>query len=470
MKLEGPRVVIAGLSGDSGKTLVTLGLLRSLSRRGLTLFPYKKGPDYIDAAWLGAAVGRPGRNLDTFLMEPGALGRALCAAAGADLVVVEGNRGLHDGADAAGTHSTAALARSLAAPVILVVDATKATRTLAACAIGCVMVDRELDLAGVILNRVANGRQERVVRDAFRAMGAPPVLGCLPRLSPDPLPSRHLGLVTACEHAAREEAIERAAETVSSHVDLDGVLCVASRARVARFPDAPPAGNSEFAGVRVGVLRDEAFSFYYPENLETLEAGGAEIIELSPLHDRAFPPHLDALYAGGGFPEIHAAALCDNQGFRSGLRSAARDGLPIYAECGGLMYLARELRVAGRAFPMAGVLDLVVAQTGRPQGHGYVEARVEQENPFFRASSRLRGHEFHYSRPLEGTALDSTVLRLERGTGAGAGRDGVVSGRVWASYLHLHALGTPDWARGLLALAGEYRDQTGAHPRETRAS
>ena len=444
------RVVIAGLSGDAGKTLVAVGLARALRRRGLHVAPYKKGPDYIDAAWLAAAAGRPGRNLDTFLMPPEALGASLARAGAADLILVEGNRGLHDGSDAQGTHSTAALAKQLRAPVVLVVDATKATRTLAACVRGCAVIDPDLDLAGVILNRVANARHERVTRAAFESLGGPPVIGALPKLGDDPLPSRHLGLVTAVEHEASELAIERAAATVAAHVDLEALLTVARRAEPAVFPAAGDE-TAPGAAVRIAVLRDEAFSFYEPENLEALEQAGATIVEASPLSSAALPD-VDALYIGGGFPEVHAARLSGNDAFRRSVLAAANSGLPIYAECGGLMYLARELRVGGQGYPMAGVLDLVVEQMARPQGHGYVEAVVDAANAFFPVGTRLRGHEFHYSRPLAGTA-PASALRLERGTGVGGGRDGFVSGTVWASYLHLHALGTPEWARGVVAAA-----------------
>jgi cobyrinic acid a,c-diamide synthase len=212
--------------------------------------------------------------------------------------------------------------------------------------------------------------------------------------------------------------------------------------------------------VRIGVLRDEAFSFYYPENLEALEELGAELVFFSALAGDTLP-EVHAVYIGGGFPELYAARLADSRRLRESLRAAVDDGLPVYAECGGLMYLARQLVTDGVAHPMAGVLDLVVEQMPRPHGHGYIEGTVERTNPFFATGSRLRGHEFHYSRPLAGESRTSTVVELERGTGLGQGRDAIVTGRVWASYLHLHALGTPSWAPGLVGLAR-------AHARERR--
>ncbi len=452
MTLDLPRLVIAGLAGDSGKTLVALGLARALQDRGSRVAAAKKGPDYIDAAWLGVASRRPGRNLDAFLMDERALGEVLRRASeGAEFLVIEGNRGLHDGLDAHGSYSSAELAKRLAAPVILVVDVTKMTRTAAALVAGCAILDPELELAGVILNQVATRRQEAVIREAITQHTRVPVLGAIPRLSgATPLPGRHLGLVTAVEHPEAEGAIRRAAEVVAEHVDLEGLERIARRAKAVLFPP----WNAQEAGLplRVGVFRDEAFSFYYPENLESLEAAGAELVPISPLHEERLP-EIDGLYLGGGFPEVHASRLAANVELARQVAQAARAGLPVYAECGGLMYLARELRAEGKCWPMSGVLDLVVEQKSKPQGHGYVVAKIDRKNPFFAEDECLRGHEFHYSRVVKGEAVESLVAVLERGQGVHARRDGIVSGAIWASYLHLHAMSTPGWADGFLDLA-----------------
>ncbi len=455
MRVEIPRLTVAGLSGDGGKTLVSLGLARALTRRGYSVATFKKGPDYIDPAWLAAASGGPCRNLDTFLMDDAALGRALSAASAADLWLIEGNRGLYDGADADGTHSTAELAKRLGSPVVLVVDCTKVTRTVAAVVLGCRQLDRSLDLAGVILNHIATARQETVIREAVEEICQVPVLGAVPRLrGDDPLPSRHLGLVTAVEHPRREEAIDRAADAVARYVELDRLVAVARTARPAELPARalPAAGQP----VSIGYFRDEAFSFYYPENLEGLRAIGAQLTAVAPGADSDLP-EIDGLYIGGGFPEVHATRLADNRGFADRLRRAVADGLPVYAECGGLMYLARELRVAGVAHEMSGILDLVVEQTTSPQGHGYEVGTVDHDNPFHPCGVELRGHEFHYSRVVGGADLAHTVVSVDRGTGTGGGRDGVCVGRVWASYLHLHGGATPGWADGFLELARSYR-------------
>jgi len=452
VRLATPRVMIAGLAGDSGKTLISLGLVRALRDRGLAVAAFKKGPDYIDAAWLGVAAGRPGRNLDTFLMTPAALGQALAPAQAADLMVVEGNRGLFDGMDAEGTHSSAALAARLGSPVVLVVDATKATRTVAALVLGCRVFDPAVDLAGVVLNRVGTGRQEALIRRAVEEAAGVDVVGALPRLdeSAGLFPGRHLGLVTAAERPERDEAVRRAAQAVAQHVDVERILAIARRARHVDFPrQAWPRSGPP---VRVAVLRDEAFSFYYPENLEALEAAGVELVFASPLHDAALP-EVDGVVVGGGFPEVHAERLAGNRTFLSSLGRAAALGVPIYAECGGLMLLARTLTVAGRTFEMAGVLDLHVEQGQRPSGHGYVEGRVDGENPFLPVGTPLRGHEFHYSAVCGGSDAPRTVVALERGTGLGGRRDAVVRGSVWASYLHLHALSLPRWAQGVAEAA-----------------
>jgi cobyrinic acid a,c-diamide synthase len=445
------RVVIAGLAGDAGKTLVAAGLARALKRRGVRVAPFKKGPDYIDAAWLGAAAGVPGRNLDTFLMATETiLGSVARSALSADLALVEGNRGLFDGLDAEGSHSTAVLARLLRAPVLLLVDASKVTRTAAALVLGCRALDPELELAGVVLNRVGTSRQEKVIRQAVGDASGVPVIGAIPRVDRVDLPSRHLGLVTVSEHPRSEAMLDQAAELIAGHVDLDAVL-QASRGAPA-LPAAVAVEAPQAPSVTVGVARDAAFSFYYPENLEALEAAGARLEYFSPLTDGGLP-EVDALVLGGGFPEVHVAALAANVSLKRELAERISAGLPVWAECGGLMYLARTLAVDGTAHEMVGSLPIVVEQTARPQGHGYVSATIDDPNPFFERGRSLRGHEFHYSKVIDGIGAVRTVMALDRGVGVGGRRDGVRVGGVVASYTHLHAAGAADWAPGVVRAA-----------------
>lgn len=441
---------MAGAGGDSGKTLVSLGLASAWRRDGRKVAAFKKGPDYIDAAWLARAARRPARNLDSWLCGPaGVLRTFFRGAGGADVCVVEGNRGVLDGYEG---HSTAALARLLGAPLVLVLDVTKVTRTAAALVAGLRVLEPGLRLAGVVLNRVAGPRHVAGVRAAVEGEAGVPVLGAIPKLDGPCLPDRHLGLVPPEEHGRMEEAIERLAETARERLDLSRLLAVAGEAGPLAGPPGEPAPEAPATPVRVGVFRDSAFTFTYPDNLEALEERGAEIVPISAFTDTEIPD-VDLLVLGGGFPETQAEALSANRSLLFSVREACRRGLPVYAECGGLIYLARSVTFRGRRFELAGVLPVDVEVGERPQGHGYVEAEVAGENPFFAPGTRLRGHEFHYSRLRTAPAAADTALRLVKGAGFGAGRDGLVQGNVMASWVHLHAGGTPEWAPALLARA-----------------
>ncbi|MBW2523948.1 MAG: cobyrinate a,c-diamide synthase, partial [Deltaproteobacteria bacterium] len=463
-----PRVVVAGLAGDSGKSLVALGLAKALAARGFGVAAFKKGPDFIDAAWLAAASGRDARNLDTFLMPKEALVASFVqGSAGAGVAVIEGNRGLYDGFDARGTHSTAALAKLLAAPVVLVVDTTKATRTVAALVLGCRNLDQSVPIAGVILNRVGTARQEKLIRQAIDDATDVPVLGAIRRIVRQHLPSRHLGLVTAMEHPDTQATLEELGRVIEREVDVARVLDVA---RSAPSLECPPLRTRKAIGtspVRIGVLRDQAFSFYYPENLEALEAAGGSLSFLSPLADESVP-EIDALYAGGGFPEVHARALSANESFRRAIALRIAGGMPVWAECGGLSYLARTLTWQGERLPMVGALPIDVEHTEHPQGHGYATLVVDRDNPFFPAGTELSGHEFHYGRLADQHELPPTAFAVQRGTGVGGGRDGIMVDNVVASFTHLHALGAPDWAARLVRAAAEARAQVGHRATEER--
>lgn len=462
-----PRLMLAGLAGNTGKSFVSMGIVSALRTRGLRVAPFKKGPDFIDAAWLGEAAGEAGRNLDTFMMPVEAiLGSLHRAAAGADVAVVEANRGLFDGADAAGTHSSAQLAIVTGTPVVLVIDTTKATRTVAALVLGCRTMAPSLALAGVILNRVGTARQEAIIREAIEVETGIPVLGAIPRTSIERLPSRHLGLVTPAEHQDVSGTLEQLGDVVERHVDIEAVLNVARNAQalpggngadrsatVSRrgdcgIPDAASGGRH----VRIGVLKHPAFTFYYPENLEALEEAGAELRFFSPSTDGQLPS-IDALYIGGGFPEEHLLELSSNAALRHDLKKQIAHGLPVWAECGGLMYLSKGVRCRGETYPMVGALPIAVEQMQRPQGHGYVIAQVDRSNPFLAKGTSLVGHEFHYSRIEDDCRGAKTVMALERGVGVGRGRDGICVGGLIASYTHLHALGTPGWAPGMVRAA-----------------
>jgi cobyrinic acid a,c-diamide synthase len=448
-----PRLTVAGLAGDTGKTLVSTGLVRALRRRGLRVAPFKKGPDYIDSAWLTAAAGEVARNLDTYLMPPVAVRSSLARAArDAEIAIIEGNRGLFDGMDAQGTHSTAQLARLTATPVVLVVNAAKVTRTVAAQILGCQMMDPKLNLAAVILNRLASRRHEAVIREAIANATDVPVVGAIPREDDFDLPSRHLGLVPVAEHPRSEEMLERAADLVERGVDVSALLTLAMEAPRLQAPFEAPRKARVNSRVRIGVARDVAFSFYYPENLEELQRAGAELLFVSPLADETLAD-VDGFYVGGGFPEVFAGRLSANRSFREELHRRIAEGLPVWAECGGLMYLAQRLIIAGVTQPMVGALPIIVEQTSRPQGHGYVSAHVDTTNPFLAEGSVIRGHEFHYSHVTQCSSPMKTAFAVERGTGIGKGRDGIQVGNTVAAYTHIHAAGLPDWAPAIVRAA-----------------
>ncbi|WP_173083925.1 cobyrinate a,c-diamide synthase [Fundidesulfovibrio magnetotacticus] len=460
-----PRLVLAGLSGGSGKTIVSLGLAGAWARKGLAVAPFKKGPDYIDAAWLGLAANRPACNLDPFLMEPDAV-RALFVerAKGLDLAVVEGNRGLFDGGDAKGSVATSQLARTLDAPLVLVLDATKMTRTAAAVVLGCNSFEPGFKLAGVICNRTAGDRHRSILRQTIEEYTGVPVLGMLPKLRQNPISERHMGLMSNWEQEGLEDILSGIARTVADHCDLDRLLDIARQA-----PDMAPATEALWPPTlpgpkpRIGYVLDAALWFYYQENLEALRRAGAELTPVSLLATDPWP-ELHGLYLGGGFPETQARALADNIAVREHVRALALSGAPVYAECGGFMVLCEELHAGGSIYPMAGVFPLATTLCDRPQGLGYAEAVVSAPNPFHPVGTTLRGHEFHYSRCIPRSSYTGhgdppvMALRMERGAGMLHGMDGAVMGNTFAAYTHIHALGAPHWAVNFVRAAQAARE------------
>jgi len=461
-----PRLVIAGLKGGAGKTVAALGLVRAWQVQGLQVVPFKKGPDYIDARWLSQAAKRPCYNLDPFLMSREVIRKSFAfRARDSDVSVIEGNRGLFDGVDESGSSSTAELAKWLDAPVVLVLDCTKMTRTAAALVLGCQKFDPELRIEGVILNHVAGSRHETIARQSVEKYTGLSVLGALPRMKGDPIPMRHLGVTPWEEHPQAAEALDRLGRTVAESLDIHTLAKIADQSKkwefgsmdgVELFPYA-----EEITSLRtplIGVIRDGAFQFYYPENLEALEKAGAKLTFLDSLQGAGLP-ELDALYIGGGFPETQAARLSANEAMRKDLCRAIHHGLPVYAECGGLMYLGRRLVWQGRTYPMAGAIgwDFVVGE--RPVGHGYSVLEVISRNPFYNVGKILRGHEFHYSRPVLVNKGNPGKLscRVIRGHGFDGQLEGVVFKNIFGTYTHIHALERPEWATRLVKIAIEYR-------------
>lgn len=391
--------VVAGLAGGSGKSVVSVGLTAAFARQGLKVVPFKKGPDYIDAGWLQLAAGRRCYNLDPFLMSGEALQSSMSRhGREADVVILEGNRGLYDGVTADGGYSTADLAISLGLPVLLVVNCTKTTRTVAAMILGCLRFDERLDIRGVVLNQIATERQRLLITEAVERYTGVPVLGAIPRMKRDIFPMRHLGMIPHQEYNDSQDALAFLVETVKAGLDLGRISEMMQPVHFdPKFAVEEPLPVPD---VRIGILQDAAFQFYYSENLEALERAGAELVYLNALRDPGLPD-LDGLYIGGGFPETSARELAANGSFRKAVRAAAERGVPIYAECGGLIYLGESILLDGQEYPLAGVFPVRFGMSGRPQAHGYSIFVAERDNPFYSAGTEVRGHEFRYSTVLE---------------------------------------------------------------------
>jgi cobyrinic acid a,c-diamide synthase len=448
-----PRVVVAGTGSGVGKTTVACGLMAALAARGRVVQPFKVGPDYIDPSYHTLACGREGRNLDAFLSGEDLIPPLVRhGSAGADIAVVEGVMGLFDGASGRGElASTAHVAKLLAAPVLLVVDARAMARSAAAVVLGFASYDPDLRLAGVILNRVGSDGHEALLREALEPLGVP-VVGVLRRDESLAAPERHLGLVPAPEREAEaRRALRRLAAAVAAGVDLAEVERIASSAPAMPGPTWTPApeGAPERPLARIAVARGPAFGFHYRENLELLAGAGAEIAELDPLRDETLPAGTAALVLAGGFPEAFADALAENRRLGAEVAALARSGRPVIAECGGLLYLCRSLD--GR--PMCGVLPAAAEMTGTLT-LGYREAAAEAGSACWARGEVVRGHEFHYSRvsPDDGAARPAWVLRAR-----GAERpEGFVAGNVHASYLHTHWAAFPAAARRLVEAAARW--------------
>ena len=466
--MDFPRILISALRGGSGKTILSIGITAAWKSFGKQITPFKKGPDYIDAGWLALAAGRPCYNLDTFLTQKELILESfLLHSNKGDISVIEGNRGLYDGIEIQGSTSTAELAKLLNTPVILCIDCTKSTRTMAAAVLGCVTFDPDTKIKGVILNRVAGPRHEKVLRKNIEHYCDIPVLGSVPKLDWQNFPERHMGLLPTPEHGWAKDSIQAASQIAVRYLDLEALAAVAADA--GELPVSAALQESILAKAeslrhsdpkprpRIGIIKDSAFQFYYPENIEALEAAGAKTLVISPLDSDTIPP-IDALYIGGGFPETHAQQLAQNVTFREQLKSLANHGLPIYAECGGLMYLGEELVLDEMSFPMAGILPVVFGFSKKPQGHGYTVVTVEHPNPYFKIGTQLKGHEFHYSRVLKWRGTDNDLaFNMKRGVGFINHRDGVCYKNVLATYTHIHALGTPSWAESMVRNAIAYK-------------
>jgi len=436
---------------SSGKTTLSIGVCAALNARGLDIQPFKKGPDYIDPIWLGLAAGKPCYNLDFYVAGRQETIDDYCHRRhGADICLIEGNKGLHDGLDLDGSNSNAALAKALGSPVIMVVDARGTMRGIAPLLIGYQVFDKAVNIAGVIANRTGGKRHEAKLRAAVEAYTDIPFLGALENDASIGLSERHLGLIPGYEDLSAKRKVASIGASIADSVDLDRLLQIAQQSTPVTPATLPLQHKPEFAGLRIGIARDRAFGFYYPSDLEAIRQSGAELVDIDTLRQRTLPT-IDGLFIGGGFPERHAAALASNSSLRESIRNAIEGGLPTYAECGGLMYLAQSIHWNGESHDMVGVLPGQAVMHERPQGRGYVvleENRDTHPWPSRPATvTPLQAHEFHYS-ALQGLPDDARFAhRVLRGKGIQQQQDGYIHRNLLASYSHLRNTSATPWVR-----------------------
>lgn len=456
-----PRILISAPYRSSGKTTFSIGICAALSGIGKNVQAFKKGPDFIDPMWLATATGRDCYNLDYFMMGDKKIVHSFYGnALDADVSVIEGNMGLYDGIGEDGKGSTAELSRLLRAPVIIVVDARKMTRSIAPLINGFQQFEPDTQVVGVLLNKVSNARHEAKLRSAIGNYCDIEVVGAIPKIQKMEIMERHLGLRPSHEQDDVAALIDIIKNTVNQYVDLDNVVRIAESASLFKKSDSEasphPLTKTIFAkSVKIGVAKDKAFTFYYPENLSALENAGAELIHFSPITDKELPD-VDGLYIGGGFPEVFMEQLENNLSLRKQIRSSIEKGMPVYAECGGLMYLtrritwARERKETGakRTAEMVGVLSCDVIMNKKPKGHGYIKLKASG-NALFIKGFEINAHEFHYSE-LSGFEGQEYIYDVLRGYGVNGKHDGIRYKNVLASYAHIHAVAVPHWAPGFV--------------------
>ncbi|MCC6502079.1 MAG: cobyrinate a,c-diamide synthase [Deltaproteobacteria bacterium] len=445
-----PAFVISGTSSGSGKTLISLGIMEALRRRALIVQPFKTGPDYIDPGLHSLLLGRPSYNLDTWMMGVKGVRQAFARASFASgCAVVEGVMGLFDGRGGLSEEgSTAHLAKTLGLPIVLVANAEKAARSMGAVVKGFETFDESVSVKWVIFNKVGSLRHEKILRDSLRGSKVK-VLGCVPRDSSLVLESRHLGLMTASDIGSGwRDFVKRAGDVMEESINLELLLRGSKTLVPAIEPNPAPAKR-----VRIAVALDRAFSFYYQENLDILSNAGAELVPFSPLLDKTLPEGIGGIYLGGGYPEMHAKALEDNRFLRDEVRRAVEAGMPVYAECGGLMYLGKAIEADRRVSRMAGVFPWTTRLLPKRKALGYREVFLNENCPFLK-KGKIRGHEFHYS---EMSGAPSGALAYTVSGGDKNYEEGFVYKNALASYIHLHFASNPAFAAGFVKASEGFR-------------
>ncbi len=437
-----PHLLISAAHKSSGKTTLSIGLCAALKNRGLIVQPFKKGPDYIDPLWLTEAAGRACYNLDFYTMSHEEIIKLMvCRSRETDISIIEANKGLYDGLDLDGSNSNAALAKLVNAPVILVLSTKGMTRGIAPLILGYQQFDKDIHIAGVILNQVGGSRHESKLRAIIEHYTNVKILGAVqfnPELNID---ERHLGLIPSNEVKIVQNKIQTIANIVSNSVDLDQLLSVANF--TAPTVSSCSKKTNKKPHLKLGILRDQAFGFYYPEDLENFQQLGAKLVFIDALQDQTLP-EIDGLFIGGGFPEMYAEQLSSNLNLKNAILNAIENNLPVYAECGGLMYLAKHLIIKEKLFEMVGALDLDTQIFERPQGRGYVHLQ-ETGKGLWNLEETFAAHEFHYSKAINISPNLQFAYKVLRGMGVDGEHDGIVYKNTLASYTHLRTVEKNRW-------------------------
>lgn len=455
---EYPRLIIAGTNSRVGKTTLTMGLILALRKQGLKVQPFKSGPDYIDPSFHTLAAKRECRNLDTWMLSKDAVLELFQRQAKlSNISVIEGAMGLYDGISDKEEGSSAHLAKILNSPVILVLDSHSLSRSAAAVALGYKEFDKGVDLRGVILNNIASPSHYRSVKNAIEKKSGLPVLGFLPKANKLALPERHLGLIPAVEKRPLDRYLKKVRQLIENHIDLRAIIAISRSARpLPSFRKKIFVKKPLPARVNIALAKDVAFNFYYQDNLDILRHYGAKLIEFSPLNDKNLPKGSHGLYLGGGFPELFTKQLSLNTPLRIEILKCARQWMPVYAECGGLMYLMKDIsNSGGKAFPMAGVFDYPVKMGKKLAALGYVNIEVIKNNILSKRGSLIRGHAFHWSYLTGSVKKTGFAYKISKDSKP-TQMDGFLKQNVLASYAHLHFGSQPDFARSFIHSCENY--------------
>jgi cobyrinic acid a,c-diamide synthase len=445
------RLLISAAHKSSGKTTISIGLCKAFSDQGDKVQPYKKGPDYIDPMWLGRAANRACYNLDFYTMQRDEILATMHHySTAADISLIEGNKGLYDGLDLEGSNSNAALARLTHTPVVLVIDVQGMTRGIAPLVLGYQAFEPDLHIAGVILNQIRGQRHESKLRAVIEHYTDVPIVGAVYHDKSMAIVERHLGLVPSNESHGADERIAHIGQLIAQQVDLDSLRQIAAASPTMPETRFSIQRDKHAPDVRIAIARDAAFGFYYPDDLNALQIAGAELVPFNALEDATLPD-CDGLFIGGGFPETHMSELEANQPLRAAIKAAIDDGLPAYAECGGLMYLARRLNWQDKSCEMVGVIPGDISMHARPMGRGYIQLQESSHHPwpggFGDSNTLIPGHEFHYSVLENLPANQEFAYHVRRGTGIDGQHDGLIYKNLLASYAHLRDTSRHHWAK-----------------------